>query len=208
VALTWARAHAAAVLQAWYPGVEGGTAIARTLAGLNNPAGRLPVTFYASLKDLPAFGEYSMQHRTYRYYRGKALWGFGHGLSYSSFRYGAPMLSSKTFAAGENLHATVVVTNYSDRAGDEVVEAYLKTPQKDGPMYSLVAFRRVHLDAGQSRNVELDIDARAMSAVDGSGERTVLAGDYQLSIGSVQPDETHSGVSAKFSIRGSKRLEK
>jgi beta-glucosidase len=208
VALTWARAHAAAVLQAWYPGVEGGTAIARTLAGLNNPAGRLPLTFYASLKDLPAFDDYSMQHRTYRYYRGKALWGFGYGLSYSSFRYGAPLLASKTFAAGESLHASVVVTNYSARAGDEVVEAYLKTPQKDGPRYSLVAFRRVHLDAGQSRNVELDIDARAMSAVNESGERTVPAGDYQLSIGSAQPSETHAGVSANFSIRGSKRLEK
>jgi beta-glucosidase len=149
-----------------------------------------------------------MQRRTYRYYRGKALWGFGYGLSYSSFRYGAPLLSSKTFAAGESLRASVVVTNYSARPGDEVVEAYLKTPQQDGPRYSLVAFRRVYLDAGQSRNVELDIDARAMSAVDGSGERTVLPGDYQLSIGSVQPNETHSGVSANFSIRGNKRLEK
>jgi beta-glucosidase len=100
------------------------------------------------------------------------------------------------------------VNNYSDRAGDEVVEAYLKTPQKDGPIHSLVAFRRVHLDAGQSRNVELDIDARAMSAVDDGGVRSVLAGDYQLSIGPAQPNETHSGVSAKFSVRGSKRLDK
>jgi beta-glucosidase len=166
------------------------------------------VTIYANLKDLPAFSDYSMQRRTYRYYPGKASWGFGYGLSYSSFHYGAPSLSSKALAAGEDLRATVAVTNASRLAGDEVVEAYLKTPQKGGPRYSLVAFRRVHLDAGESKNVELDIDARAMSAVEESGEREVLAGDYQLSIGSAQPSQTHAGVRANFSIRGSKRLEK
>jgi beta-glucosidase len=208
VALTWARAHAAAVLQAWYPGVEGGTAIARTLAGANNPAGRLPVTFYADLKDLPAFGDYSMHQRTYRYYRGKPLWGFGYGLSYSGFRYAAPLLSSKALAAGENLHATVAVSNSGKRAGDEVVEAYLKTPQKHGPKYSLIGFRRVHLDAGESRNVELDVDARDMSAVNERGERTVLAGNYELSIGSVQPDETRSAVSVNFTVRDTKNLGK
>jgi beta-glucosidase len=208
VALTWARAHAAAVLQAWYPGVEGGTAIARTLAGANNPAGRLPVTFYANLKDLPAFDDYSMKQRTYRYYRGKALWGFGYGLSYSSFHYAVPSLSSKTLAAGENLHVTVAVSNSSKRAGDEVVETYLKTPQAHGPKYSLIAFRRIHLDAGESRNVELDVDARGMSAVNERGERTILAGNYQLSIGSVQPDETRSAVSANFAVRGAKNLDR
>ncbi len=88
VALKWANEHAAAVLEAWYPGVEGGTAIARTLAGINNPAGRLPVTFYASLDGLPAFTDYSLKGRTYRYFTGKPLWGFGYGLSYASFKYG------------------------------------------------------------------------------------------------------------------------
>jgi beta-glucosidase len=208
LALTWAQAHAAAVLQAWYPGVEGGTAIAHTLAGTNNPAGRLPVTFYAGLKDLPAFTDYSMQGRTYRYYRGKALWGFGYGLSYSSFRYGAADLSSKSLAAGDTLHAAVAVTNSSNRAGDEVVEAYLKTPQKDGPIYALAAFRRVHLDPGESRRVEFDVDARAMSAVDATGQRSVLAGNYRLSIGSTQPTETRSGVTASYTIHGTKVLEK
>jgi beta-glucosidase len=208
LALNWAHAHAAAVLQAWYPGVEGGTAIARTLLGANNPAGRLPVTFYVGLKDLPAFTDYSMQRRTYRYYRGKALWGFGYGLSYSTFHYGAPMLSFKMLAAGEPLHAAVSVTNSSDRAGDEVVEAYLKTPQRDGPSYSLVAFRRVHLEPSEGRNVEFDLDARAMSAVDAKGQRAVLAGSYELSIGSAQPYETRSGVRASFTVQGAKNLEK
>jgi beta-glucosidase len=208
LALNWARAHAAAVLQAWYPGVEGGSAIARTLDGTNNPAGRLPVTFYAGLKDLPAFTDYSMRGRTYRYYRGQALWGFGYGLSYSTFHYGALTLSSKSLAASDPLRVSVAVTNVSKRAGDEVVEAYLKTPQRDGPIHSLVAFRRVHLDPSESRTVEFELDARAMSSVEVNGQRAVLAGNYRLSVGSAQPIETQSGVTANFVIRDSKDLGK
>ena len=126
LALTWAKEHAAAIIQAWYPGVEGGTAIARTLAGVNNPAGRLPVTFYAGTSDLPAFTDYSFKNRTYRYYSGKPLWGFGYGLSYSTFQYGPVKLSSATVAAGQPVTATVTVTNTSKLAGEEVVEAYLE----------------------------------------------------------------------------------
>jgi beta-glucosidase len=208
LALSWAHAHAAAVLQAWYPGVEGGTAIARTLDGTNNPAGRLPVTFYADLKDLPAFTDYAMQGRTYRYFRGKALWDFGYGLSYSSFRYGAAALSSGTLAAGQTLRAAVAVTNSSERAGDEVVEAYLKTPQKDGPLASLVGFRRIHLDPGESRMVQIDVDARAMSAVDASGTRSVLPGTYRLTLGPSQPSGTRAGATARFTVQGTRLLEK
>ena len=148
LALTWAKEHAAAFIQAWYPGVDGGTAIARTLAGVNNPAGRLPVTFYAGTSDLPAFTDYSFKNRTYRYYSGKPLWGFGYGLSYSTFQYGPVKLSSTTVAAGQPVTATVTVTNTSKVAGEEVVEAYLKTPQSDGPINSLVGFQRVHLNPG------------------------------------------------------------
>src|SRR5208283_1843219 len=103
LALTWAKEHAAAILEAWYPGVDGGTAIARTLAGLNNPAGRLPVTFYAGLDGLPAFTDYSMKGRTYRYFSGKPLWGFGYGLSYSHFKYSPIKLSNESVKAGEPL---------------------------------------------------------------------------------------------------------
>jgi beta-glucosidase len=104
VALNWANQHADAVLEAWYPGVEGGTAIARTLAGLNNPAGRLPVTFYASLDGLPAFTDYGMKGRTYRYFAGKPLWGFGYGLSYSTFKYGPVKLSAETAQGRRSAH--------------------------------------------------------------------------------------------------------
>jgi beta-glucosidase len=206
VALPWAKEHAAAVLEAWYPGVEGGTAIARTLAGLNNPAGRLPVTFYQSVDDLPAFTEYSFKNRTYRYYTGKPEWGFGYGLSYSNFTYSPVTLSSSVLKAGEALAATVSVTNSSALAGDEVVEAYLKTPQAGGPIHSLAAFERVHLQAGETRAVTLHFDPRALSSVDEKGERSVLPGKYQLTLAGAQPEEAKAKSEITFTITGTQPL--
>jgi beta-glucosidase len=212
VALNWANEHAAAVLEAWYPGVEGGTAIASTLAGLSNPAGRLPVTFYASLDGLPAFTDYTVQSattgRTYRYFRGKPLWGFGYGLSYSAFKYGPVKLSAETLKAGEPLTATVSVTNAGTLSGDEVVEAYLKTPQADGPIHSLVAFQRVNISAGVSREVTLTLDPRTLSSVDDKGNRAILEGKYTLTLGGAQPQETESKSEASFNVTGSMPLSK
>lgn len=208
VALNWANQHAAAVLEAWYPGVEGGTAIARTLAGLNNPSGRLPVTFYASLDGLPAFTDYSMKNRTYRYFEGKPLWGFGYGLSYSSFKYGPVKLSTETLRAGDPLTATVTVTNTGKVGGDEVVEAYLKTPQAGGPIQSLVGFDRVTLGPGASRQVTLKIAPRSLSSVDDQGNRSILAGKYTLSVGGAQPQETAAKSEAEFTVNGSLPLPK
>jgi beta-glucosidase len=206
VALNWANEHAAAVLEAWYPGVEGGTAIARTLAGLNNPAGRLPVTFYASLDGLPAFTDYAIHNstggRTYRYFTGKPLWGFGYGLSYSKFTYGPVKLSAETLKAGDPMTATVTVTNAGKAAGDEVVEAYLKTPQEGGPIQSLVGFDRVTLDPGASKEVTLKIAARSLSSVDDQGNRSILAGKYTLTVGGAQPQETEAKSEAAFTVTG------
>src|SRR6266851_1164575 len=208
LALTWTKEHAAAVLQAWYPGVEGGTAIARTLAGVNNPAGRLPLTFYASTRDLPAFTDYALKNRTYRYYTGTPLWGFGYGLSYSTFRYGPVKLSASSVAACQPLTATVTVTNTSSRPGDEVVETYLKTPQPDGPMHSLVGFERIHLRPGESRDVTFELSPRALSSVDNQGQRSVLPGGYHLSVGAAQPAETTTKSEINFSINGTASLPK
>ncbi len=208
LALTWAKEHAAGVIQAWYPGVEGGTAIAHTLAGLNNPAGRLPVTFYAGLNDQPAFTDYSLKNRTYRYYTGKPLWGFGYGLSYSTFKYGPVKVSAAAIDAGQPLTATVTVDNTGSVAGDEVVEAFLKTPQKDGPIHSLVGLQRIHLNAGESRSVSIELSPRSMSSVSDDGQRSILAGTYQLIIGSAQPSETTAKSEANFTVRGSSPLPK
>ena len=208
VALNWANEHASAILEAWYPGVEGGRAVARTLAGLNNPAGRLPVTFYKSVNDLPAFTDYSMKGRTYKYFPGKPLWGFGYGLSYAKFKYGPVKLSAETLKAGDPLKATVTVTNTGNVSGDEVVEAYVKTPQADGPIHSLAGFERVNIPAGQSKEVTLEIDPRAISSVDDAGNRAVLAGKYELSIGGAQPEETEAKSEAGFTVEGTEALPK
>jgi len=208
LALNWEKEHAAAVMQAWYPGVDGGTAIAHTLTGVNNPAGRLPLTFYANTHDLPAFTEYSLKNRTYRYYTGTPLWGFGYGLSYSTFQYDPVKLSASTLAAGQPLTANVTVTNASKQPGDEVVEAYLRTPQQDGPIHSLVCFQRIHLGPGESRDVSLVLSPRSLSSVDSQGQRSVLAGSYHLSIGGAQPGETKAKSEIDFNINGTTSLPK
>jgi beta-glucosidase len=208
VALNWARDHANAVLAAWYPGAAGGTAISRTLDGLNNPGGRLPLTFYAGVDDLPAFTDYTMKNRTYRYYTGKPLWGFGYGLSYTKFSYGPLKLSASPVKAGAPVTATVTVTNAGAVAGDEVVEAYLKTPQADGPRHSLVAFERVKLMPGASKQVTLKIDPRSLSSVDEQGNRSILEGKYALAVGGAQPEETQSKSEAVFTVTGTAALPK
>jgi beta-glucosidase len=208
VALNWAKDHANAIVAAWYPGVEGGTAIRRTLEGINNPAGRLPVTFYAGIEDLPAFTDYSMKNRTYRYYTGKPLWGFGYGLSYTKFTYGTVKLSADSLKAGDPITATVTVTNAGTVAGDEVVEAYLKTPQADGPRHSLVGFERVNLAPGASKQVTVKIDPRSLSSVDDLGARSILAGKYSLAVGGAQPEETTAKSEVVFTVKGTAPVPK
>jgi beta-glucosidase len=206
--LKWANEHAAAILQAWYPGVAGGVAIAHTLSGLNNPSGRLPITFYASLDNIPPFPDYSMKGRTYRYFTGKPLWGFGYGLSYTTFKYGPVRLSADTVKAGDPITATVTVTNTGTVTGDEVVEAYLKTPQPDGPIHSLVGFQRVNLAEGQSRDIAISIDPRSLSSVDNNGNRSILEGKYELTLGGAQPQDTDAKSEAAFTVTGTLPLAK
>jgi beta-glucosidase len=206
VALNWAKDHANAILAAWYPGADGGAAVLHTLNGTNNPAGRLPVTFYAGVDDLPSFSDYSMKNRTYRYYTGKPLWGFGFGLSYAKFTYGPVKLSTASLKAGDPITATVTVKNASSVAGDEVVEAYLKTPQSDGPRHSLVAFERIKLAPGKSQQVTLKIDPRSLSSVDEQGNRSVLAGKYSLAVGGAQPEETEAKSEVSFTVDGTATL--
>jgi beta-glucosidase len=205
VALNWAKAHADAIMVAWYPGEEGGTAIAHALAGLANPAGRLPVTFYRSVSDLPAFTDYAMKGRTYRYFTGEVLYGFGDGLSYTHFAYDPPMLSATRLQAGQPLQVRVTLRNTGQRDGEEVVQAYLAYPDAaDAPRHALVGFQRVFVKAGKSRVVDLSIDARGLSLVDADGERRVRPGRYRLYVGGSQPKPGQP--SSDFTIKGGKRL--
>lgn len=184
LAVNWAQEHAAAILDAWYPGEEGGTAIAETLAGTNNPGGRLPVTFYASLDQVPPFEEYSMQNRTYRYFNGKPLYGFGYGLSYSTFEYSNLKLSPAELKAGDDLTVQVDVRNTSGPAGDEVAELYLAFPQLPGaPLRALRGFNRLHLAPGESRQVSFALKPRDLSMVNEKGEHLVAPGEYTVFVG-------------------------
>ena len=191
VALNWAKANADALLQGWYPGESGGTAIAETLLGHNNPSGRLPVTFYKSVQDLPPFIDYRMDGRTYRYFKGEALYGFGYGLSYTTFGYSDLRVSSASVVAGQGVTVTAKVTNTGKVAGDEVAQAYLTPSANDqGLNYSLVGFTRVHLKPGESRQVTFELTPRDLSTIDRRGNRAQTAGTYGLFVGGGQPKPT------------------
>jgi len=209
LAVNWAQEHANAILEAWYPGEEGGTAIAETLGGDNNPAGRLPLTFYSSLSQLPSFKDYSMKGRTYRYFSDKPLYAFGFGLSYTSFVYSDIKLPTSSVKAGDAVTVEGEVKNTGSAAGDEVVELYLTQPKaSDTPIRVLVGFTRVHLGSGQSTHVGLTIDPRSIAQVDSNGTRVILPGDYTVSLGGAQPGDTGSVQTGKFSVTGNAELPK
>jgi beta-glucosidase len=207
LAAKWEKEHANAILEAWYPGQEGGTAIANTLSGRNNPAGRLPVTFYEDLRQLPKFEDYSMKGRTYRYFAEKPLWPFGYGLSYTKFSYGELVLPKAAIGGGGPLHASLKVTNVGQVAGDEVVQLYLKFPDVPGaPLRALRGVRRIHLDAGRTQTVTFDLGARDLSMVTDRGEIIVAAGKYNVSIGGGQPGSDLPSISGEFVVKERTRL--
>ncbi len=201
LAVNWINDHANAVLDAWYPGEEGGAAIAETLSGKNNPAGRLPVTFYKDTNQLPNFESYSMEGRTYRYFKGKPLYPFGYGLSYSTFAYSNLTLPNAAINAGEPLNASVNVTNNGKIAGDEVVQLYLRFPEIPGaPIRALRGFQRVHLEPGASKNVEFQLSPRDLSMVTDAGDIIVAQGKYTVSIGGGQPGTDAPSASGGFEV--------
>ena len=204
LAVNWAQQHAAAILEAWYPGEEGGAAIAETLSGKNNPAGRLPVTFYTSTEQLPPFEDYSMHNRTYRYFKGKPLYGFGYGLSYTRFSYSGLTFSSTNVTAGEPLEAHVTVRNDGKLAGDEVAELYLAAAGAHGNP-ALRGLSRVHLAPGESREVSFTLTPRDLSTVDQAGKRDVQPGKYTVMIGGAQPSEAEH-VTGSFEVSGSQAM--
>ena len=175
-----------AILNAWYPGQMGGTAVADVLFGDYNPAGRLPITFYTSTEQLPDFEDYHMNKgRTYRYMKEKPLYPFGHGLSYSTFRYGKGKLSKRVIRPGEPLSLRFTLENLGPMGGDEVVQVYLRNLRDpEGPVKSLRAYRRVHLAAGKKKRITIDLHAKAFEFFDPHTETvTVAPGDYEFSSG-------------------------
>jgi len=210
LAVNWAAKKADAIVEAWYGGEEAGTAIADILSGNYSPSGRLPVTFYKSVDDLPPFENYAMsagQGRTYRYFKGVPLYPFGYGLSYTSFSYRGLSLSAQILAAGETLGVSAVVTNAGNRVGDEVAQLYLTFPGTPGmPLKALRGVERVSLAPGESRVVHFTLYPRDLSTVTPDGEAKVQPGKYTLTVGGGQPGTTKAIASTELTIAGEKAL--
>lgn len=188
LAVNWADQNLPAIVEAWYPGEEGGTAVAGVLAGDFSPAGRLPITFYKSTDQLPAFEDYSMAKRTYRYFAGEPLYPFGYGLSYTSFSYSQPRADKASVSAVGEVTVSVDIANTGAMAGDEVVQLYLTHPGVAGaPLRALKGFQRVHLDRGQKKSVSFTLRERDLSIVDESGKHRIMPGKVEVWIGGGQP---------------------
>ncbi len=205
----WAHEHVASIVQAWYPGGEGGRAIAEVLFGGCSPAGRLPVTVVRSLDQLPPFEDYSMAGRTYRYMKGEPLYPFGFGLSYTSFRYGGLELSSTRLAAGDDLAVSAVVENVGSQESDDVVQLYLSDLEASTrvPRWSLVGFQRVRAGAGAKVPVRFTVPARRMALIDERGRCLLEPGAYRLFLGGSQPDGRSRALGAAAVVQAEFALE-
>ncbi len=204
VAVNWAAESAAAIVELWYPGEEGGTALADVLFGDYNPAGRLPVTFYTSVDQLPPFRDYDMEGHTYRFFRDEPLYPFGFGLSYTTFGYTDLAVSAVSLAQGESLDVAVTVTNTGDVAGDEVVQCYVADPGASVPVpvRQLVGFDRIHLAPGDTQRVTFAVTPKQMSLFLDDGRRVVEPGTFELFVGGGQPGTGAAGVSGEFAVDG------
>jgi beta-glucosidase len=189
LSVPWAAAHVPAIVYAWYPGEQGGAALADVLFGAVSPAGRLPVTIVRSIDDLPPFADYAMKGRTYRYATTPPLWPFGHGLSYTTFSY-TNLIVGPALETGKDVALSVDVENTGGRAGDEVVEVYVSKP--GAPAYAprrwLAAFARISLESHARRTVQLVLPAHELSLVDEAGRRMPLTGEIDLAVGGGPPD--------------------
>jgi beta-glucosidase len=210
VAVNWAAEHVPAIVEAWYPGQAAGAAIADVLFGDYNPAGRLPVTFYKSVDQLPPFSDYDMRGRTYRYFDAEPLFPFGHGLSYTTFRYSDIDLPVRV-GPGEEIEVSVQVENVGDRAGEEVVQLYVTDLDASAPVpiRSLQGFRRVHLEPGETKVVTFVLEPRQISLIDADSRRVIEPGVFEVSVGGKQPgfsgfaNATTTGVvSGRFQVVG------
>jgi beta-glucosidase len=205
IAIPWEATHVPAIINAWYGGQSAGTAIADVLFGDYNPAGRLPVTFYQNDSDLPDFNEYSMGNRTYRYFKGQPLYGFGYGLSYTTFNYDQLKLPPNS-QAGKKLSISVRVTNKGTKDGEEVMQLYVTNQNKAirSPLKALKGFKRIFLKAGESKTVQFTLKPQDLSATDENGLEKPLKGKVTISVGGGQPDEklktTSSVVKAQVTI--------
>ncbi|NCB07823.1 MAG: glycoside hydrolase family 3 protein, partial [Bacteroidia bacterium] len=208
LSVNWADENLDAILSAGYPGQEGGNAVADVLFGDYNPAGRLPVTYYQSVEQLPPFENYDMEGRTYRYFRDEPLYPFGYGLSYTTFGYSDLKIPSKA-KTGEKVLVTVKVTNTGKVAGEEVVQLYLKDEEASTPrpIVQLEGFKRISLHPGESKLVEFELEPRQFSIIGSDEIRVVEPGWFTVSVGGGQPGTKGTAtVSGRIKLTGKDRV--
>ncbi|MDX1286376.1 MAG: glycoside hydrolase family 3 C-terminal domain-containing protein, partial [Draconibacterium sp.] len=204
LAVNWADDNLDAIISAGYPGQEGGTAVADVLFGDYNPSGRLPVTYYKSVDQLPAFENYDMEGRTYKYFKGEPLYPFGYGLSYTTFEY-SDLKVANAAKVGETVTLEANIKNTGNLAGEEVVELYLKDEVASTvrPKIQLEGFQRISLKPGESKTVKFKIEPRQFSIIGKNDKRVIEAGDFTVFVGGGQPGEKGTNeVSAKITLKG------
>ncbi|MEM6866649.1 MAG: glycoside hydrolase family 3 C-terminal domain-containing protein, partial [Bacteroidota bacterium] len=207
LSINWENDNIPAIIEAWYPGQAGGTAIADVIFGDYNPSGRLPVTFYKDINDIPPFSDYDMKGKTYRYFEGEPLYEFGYGLSYATFEYDK-MQIPKNMVAGEDLNVKIEVENTSDIRGEEVIQVYIQNPSADqyNPHKTLAAFGRERFAPGEKKTLTFKINKEQFSSVDPRGEKVIVPGTYEISIGGAQPSKgrvkNKSVVLKKINVSG------
>jgi len=197
-----------ALIQCWYPGQFGGIAIAEAVFGLISPSGRLPVTFYGDLSQLPDFADYSMENRTYKYFKGDVVYPFGFGLSYSDIAYSGLTLSGGTVKAGESLTASFTVKNNGALDASECCQVYITDVEASSrvPRWKLCAFQKVRIPAKKSKKVEITIGPDAMTLVRDDGSRVLEPGAFRLYIGGCQPDSQSRELSGKAPLEAEFRM--
>lgn len=205
LAVNWADEYVPAILDAWYPGAQGGRAVASVLFGEFSPCGKMPVTFYRTVEELPDFEDYSMENRTYRFMENEALYPFGYGLSYSSFACKEMHLSRAMVQAGESVTCSLTVENAGNYESDEIVQIYLKDVEASVrvPNWQLCGFQRVHLKSGEKSKVSFEIHARSMALIDESGTCILEPGTFLLYAGTSQPDIRSEQLTGKKVLQAS-----
>jgi beta-glucosidase len=189
VSFNWEAAHIPAIIEAWYPGQEGGTALADIIFGDYNPAGRLPVTFYKDINQIPAFDNYDMAGKTYRYFKGEPLYEFGYGLSYTTYSYKIKSIP-ESIKAGDSIQVSVEVTNTGSRDGEEVVQLYVSIPGSSlkTPIRALQGFKRISLVAGETKTLTFALSPAQLAGRDENNLAQVAPGKVLISVGGKQPD--------------------
>ena len=207
LAINWAQINDSvmAIIEAWYPGQQGGRALVDVLTGAYNPAGRLPMTFVKSVEQLPEFTDYNMEGRTYRYFEEESLYPFGYGLSYTDFVYSDLQIEQQELPAGEELEVTVVVKNTGSRRGDEVVQLYLSACEAEVrvPRHELRGVNRINLEPGESKKVSFVLTPEMMTCVAEDGRRILEPGQFKVFVGGQQPDSRSEDLTGKATLETS-----